>query len=114
MTRILVVEDDLDQLNLRRQMLEQAGYEVAAAQTAAEALPQLPGCQLVLMDLRVPKLQDGMALIRAASGRARIIVLSGAESEVALPVDEFLTKPCSSRRLLEAIARLCSGPAAGA
>ena len=112
MSKILVVEDDIDQLNLRRLMLEQAGYEVAAAQTAAEALPQLSGCQVVLMDLRLPKPEDGMELIRAASGLARIVVLSGAESEIAMTVDEFLTKPCSSKRLLEAVARLCA-PAAG-
>lgn len=105
MARILVVEDDIDQLNIRRQILEQAGYEVATAQAAAEALPKLPGCELLLMDLRIPKPQNGMELIRAASSSARIIVLSGAEPETSLPVDEFLIKPCSSKKLLETVAR---------
>ena len=107
MSKILVVEDEIDQLNMRRQILEQAGYEVATAQTASEALERLPGAQVVLMDLQVPTAEDGLQLIRAASGTVRIVVLSGAESDVKLPVDEYLIKPCSSRKLLETIARLC-------
>ena len=108
MARILVVEDDAGQLEIRKQILEQAGYEVAAAQSADDALLLLAGCQIVLMDLRLPSLQDGLRLIRAASGHARIIVLSGAETEVELHVDEFLTKPFSSRKLLETIAKWTS------
>ncbi len=108
MARILVVEDDLDQLSIRRQILEQAGYEVACAQNAAEALPQLPGCRVVLMDLRLPDPEDGMALIRAASATARIILLSGADPDTPLPVDHFLRKPFSSKKLLETVARFCN------
>lgn len=107
MAHILVVEDDADQLGMRKLILEQAGYEVATAQTGAEAIERLPGCQVVLMDLRIPTYEDGQRLIQAASGAAKIIVLSGGDAELALPVDEFLTKPCSSRTLLEAIARFC-------
>ena len=54
MARILVVEDDPDQLEMRRLILEQAGHQVVSAQTASEALQHLPGCQIVLMDLRLP------------------------------------------------------------
>jgi CheY-like chemotaxis protein len=107
MARILIVEDDPGQLEVRKLILEHAGYEVVTAQTAAEALERLPGCQVVLMDLQLPTPADGMRLIRAASGDARVIVLSGAAPNVALPVDEFLTKPCSSKKLLETIARFC-------
>jgi CheY-like chemotaxis protein len=108
MARILVVEDEIDQLAIRRQLLEHAGYEVLTAQTAADALLQLHGCQVVLMDLRIPRLEDGMALIQSATAAsARIVVLSGAESDGALPVDEFLAKPCSSKKLLETVARFC-------
>jgi CheY-like chemotaxis protein len=108
MTKILVVEDDLDQLNVRRIMLEQAGYAVVTAQNASEALDKLPGCDLLLTDFRVPEPEDGLRLIQAAQGSARIIVLSGAHSGRQLPVDEFLTKPCSSKKLLETIARICA------
>jgi CheY-like chemotaxis protein len=106
MARILVVEDDPDQLEMRKLILEHAGYEVATAKNAAEAIHQLPGCELVVMDLRLPTPEDGQRLIQAASGSAKIIVLSG-DAETALPVDEFLTKPCSSKKLLETIAKFC-------
>ena len=107
MARILVVEDDADQLAVRKLILEQAGYEVTGAQTAAEGIGHLEGCKVVLMDLRIPTVEEGMRLIDAASGSARIVVLSGADADGALPVDEFLSKPCSSKKLLETIARLC-------
>ena len=111
MARILVVEDDLDQLTMRRELLEHAGYEVRTAQSASTALPQLEGCEALLTDLRIPRLEDGLLLIHAAAGQgARVIVLSGAPSERAVPVDEFLKKPCPSRKLLETIARLCGNP----
>ena len=106
MARILVVEDDPDQLEMRKVILEHGGHVVVTAKNAAEALVQLAGCQLVVMDLRLPTPADGQRLIQAASGSAKIIVLSG-DAETSLPVDEFLTKPCSSRKLLETIARFC-------
>jgi CheY-like chemotaxis protein len=107
MARILVVEDDPGQLEIRKLILEQSGHEVVTAQNAGEALDRLAGCQLVLMDLQLPTPEDGMRLIRAASGAARIIVLSGGEPQTLPPVDAFLTKPCSSRKLLETLARFC-------
>jgi CheY-like chemotaxis protein len=107
MARILVVEDDPGQLEVRKLILEQAGYQVVTAHDASNAIENLPGCQLVLMDYRIPTTEDGMRLIRAASGQARIVVLSGAQPDVPLPVDEFVTKPYSSRKLLEVIAKLC-------
>jgi len=103
MARILVVEDDAIQLEMRKQILEHAGHQVLAAQNASEALERWSGCAVVLMDLRIPEPEDGLRLIRAIAGAARIIVLSGGEVDPALPIDEFLTKPCPSRRLLAAI-----------
>ena len=108
MPAILVVEDDPDQLSIRCQILEHAGYSVQTAHSAVEALPLLSRCRLVLMDLRLPKTEDGLELIHAATqAGVRVVVLSGAEPESALPVDAFLTKPCSSRKLLETLLALC-------
>ena len=109
MAKILVVEDDLDQLAIRRQLLEHAGHEIYTAQSAGDALPRLTGCQVVVMDLRIPEIEDGMRLIRGArEAEVRVIVLSGAQVDSPPGVDEFLMKPCSSRKLLETIARLCA------
>jgi len=98
-----VVEDDTSQLEIRRQILEHAGYEVVTAQDATEALERWQGCPIVVMDLRIPEPEDGVRLIEAIAGQARIIVLSGGQVDPTLPVDEFLTKPFPSKRLLESI-----------
>jgi len=109
MARILVVEDDASQLEIRKQILEHAGHEVVTAQDASQALERWSGCPVVLMDLRIPEPEDGLRLIQAIAGQARIIVLSGGQVDPALPVDEVLTKPCPSRRLLESIKKWTSG-----
>ncbi len=108
MARILVVEDDPIQLEMRQQILENAGYEVVTAQNAQEALKRFAGCPVVVMDMRIPEPEDGVRLIQAIAGQARIIVLSGGQVDSALPVDEFLTKPCPSKRLLASIDRWIS------
>ncbi len=108
MARILVVEDDAIQLEMRRQILEHAGYEVVAAQNASEALERWIGCPVVLMDLRIPEPEDGVRLIQAIAGAARIVVLSGGEVDAALPIDELLTKPCPSKKLLASMERWTS------
>jgi CheY-like chemotaxis protein len=103
MARVLVVEDDASQLEIRKQILEHAGHVVVTAQDASEAIERWTGCPVVLMDLRIPEPEDGLRLIHAIDGKARIIVLSGGVVDLSLPVDEFLTKPCPSRRLLASI-----------
>jgi CheY-like chemotaxis protein len=108
MARILVVEDDPIQMDMRKQILENAGHEVITAQNVAHAVELWSGCDLVVMDLRIPKLQDGIRLIRAIAGATRIIVLSGGDVDPALPVDEILTKPCPSKRLIETIEKWTS------
>ncbi len=108
MARILVVEDDTSQLDIRKQVLEHAGFEVVTALDAAEALARWEGCPVVVMDLRIPEPEDGARLIHTIAGRARIIVLSGGQVDPALPVDEVLTKPCASKRLIEAIEKWTS------
>jgi CheY-like chemotaxis protein len=113
MARILVVEDDAIQLEMRKQILEHAGHEVVAAHNASEALERWAGSPVVVMDLSIPEREDGLRLIREIANRARIIVLSGSvlsggPADLALPVDEFLTKPCPSRTLLAAIEKWTS------
>lgn len=108
MANVLLVEDDPDQLAMRRFILEACGHRVRPASSLAEALERLSGIDVVVMDLRIPTAQDGLDLISAVDGAARIIVLSGDSSVGPLPVDLFLTKPCSSQVLVDAITRLAS------
>lgn len=82
MARLLLVDDDPAQLKMRQLMLETAGHQAQTAKTVRDALRLLAANEpdILLMDLRVPDLKDGLELIRAADGRqkaTRIIVLSG-------------------------------------
>ncbi|MCC6369067.1 MAG: response regulator [Bryobacterales bacterium] len=116
MARLLLVDDDPDQLELRRLLLEQAGHEVAAAASVADAislfLSHTP--EIAVMDLRLPHTRDGLALIRrlrSESPATRIMVLSGWSADLAnLPeeqmVDQVLTKPVRSQQLVQFIAKL--------
>ena len=124
MSRILVVDDDADQLVVRKAVIESAGHEVVVAECPSEALRELersaPG--VVIMDLRFPNAtgqsdsREGMALIRRireAGYRVPVVVLSGwpedlyGEPEEEM-VSRIMVKPAGMRLLLETIAELTS------
>jgi CheY-like chemotaxis protein len=64
-SRILVVEDDPQNLYLTRYLLEQAGYEVDVAHDGEEAIEKAREMvpDLILMDLLLPRL-DGLESTR--------------------------------------------------
>ena len=111
--RLLVVDDDVHQLGIRKLLLEAAGHEVAVAEDVPEALRLLVEWHpdVMVMDLRLPKLKDGLGLIRAVGERrsaAKIIVLSGWTEELCdLPEEKLVScvlgKPIRNEYLLEAI-----------
>ena len=104
MARVLVVEDDPVQREMRKLILEEAGHQVATAGSYEEALQGFPGCQVMVLDL-IPKSD---ALLADKPAGLPVIVLSGRPlARGAVAAECILEKPCSSRRLLEAIARLC-------
>jgi CheY-like chemotaxis protein len=106
MTTVLLVEDDPDQLHIRRLIFERAGYAVRSAHNATEALALAAGSAVVVTDLRIPELADGLRLIASLRASSRIVVLTGDISDCELDVDLQLRKPCSSRFLLDAVANL--------
>jgi CheY-like chemotaxis protein len=108
MATVLLVEDDPDQLDLRRELLEHAGHTVFPAASAAAALAH-PPAQVAVVDLRVPTLADGLGLIETLQARTpapRIIVVSGWTGDLTAKVDQVLTKPVKIPMLLKHIARL--------
>jgi CheY-like chemotaxis protein len=115
MAQVLVIDDDPGGLDLRKLILGRHGHEVTGATSVEQALSAFqqspPDC--VVMDLRLPDLEDGLKLIRefrALAPTVRIVVLSGwtadldGRPEHAL-VDELLLKPVRSEVLLNAITR---------
>ena len=61
------MDDDRQLLGLYRLILEHAGHQVHAAETCRAALLLLVQTdpEIVIMDLRVPEMQDGLRLIRS-------------------------------------------------
>ena len=113
---VLLVDDDPDQLELRRMIFEREGYRVLAAPGTREAVAAFDenGPSLVVLDLRLPKAEDGLALIRQIrerSNEARIVVLSGWLNDLSgRPerdmVQDVLPKPVKSAKLLARAAKL--------
>jgi DNA-binding response OmpR family regulator len=82
--RILIADDDKDQLALRSLLLSNRGYDTIAVTTCAAALreakAQRPDCALV--DLKFPTEALGLSLIRALKeldAAMRVFVLTGAD-----------------------------------
>jgi CheY-like chemotaxis protein len=119
MARILLVDDDTAGLAIRKLVLERGGHRVSVASDAhkASALFRETQPDTVILDLRVPELEDGLALIRdfrTAAPGVRIVALAGWSADLdgraeAAMVDEIVAKPAPSQRLLDAVER---GPAA--
>lgn len=106
MRRILLVDDDAPQLDIRKLILEREGFEVAAAANPHDAIARAREFDpaFVVMDLRLPEAAGGLALIRALQGR-RVIVLSGYPADLegtpeASMVERILTKPFQSAELV--------------
>jgi DNA-binding response OmpR family regulator len=120
MARLLLVDDDTTGLELRQLILEREGHQVSAAGDVAAArslfLDTRPDS--VVLDLRLPETEDGLALIRefrAAAPGLRIIVLSGWTPDLdgkpeARMVDELLAKPVRSAHLVSVVAAGATGP----
>ena len=111
-TRILIVDDEPDALELVAFNLRQAGYDVSSAADGAEALQKarasLPG--LIVLDVMLPEL-DGLEVCKAlrrdlATARIPIIMLTAKAGEIdrvlglELGADDYLTKPFSPRELV--------------
>ena len=119
-----MADDDLDQLIVRKTLIETAGHEVVVAACPSDALRELersaPG--LFMMDLRFPNAagqpdsREGMALIRRireAGYRLPVVVLSGwPEDLYGEPEEEMvariMVKPVGIPLLLELIEELTS------
>lgn len=118
MATLLVVDDDPQQLEVRKLILELAGHKVECASSVVEAIHSYSGRspQLLLMDLRLPRTEDGLALIRHSRQHApdtRIVVLSGWTGELQdqpeeAMVDRVIPKPVRSQKLLSVLAQLAA------
>jgi two-component system KDP operon response regulator KdpE len=106
--RILVVDDEPPIRRLLRTGLESQGYIVSDAATAAEALRQVGGADLVILDLGLPDAtgQELLARWRAAGNTVPVVILSSRTDEpgiveaLELGADDYVTKPFGMRELI--------------
>jgi CheY-like chemotaxis protein len=61
-TKILYLDDSATQLQAVRRRLVAEGYDVAIALTVPEAMALLPGCEVVIVDYRMPEMTGAEAL----------------------------------------------------
>ena len=111
-TRVLVVEDDRNIVDLIQANLAVRGYEVATCADAAKAVGtfEAENPDLVLLDLNLPN-GDGFELCRQLRERSGvgIIVVSARRGEhdkvraLNLGADDYLTKPFGVEELLARI-----------
>ena len=119
MATALVIEDDDDIRGLLEVVLEQAGYDVAAAGTGAAGLEALAAQEpdLMLVDVGLPDI-EGYDLVRQARPliSGHIVMLSArtqeADAQLGLEAgaDEYLTKPFRPRALREQLAGIVARP----
>lgn len=111
-SKILVVEDDAELLDLLRLNFKEAGFAVATASDGIQALNKASSVSpdLIVLDLVLPEL-DGFAVCETlrrnpATAATPIILLTGLSSELSRlagfesGATDFISKPVSPRALV--------------
>jgi putative two-component system response regulator len=112
---LLVVEDDPAMLIALRDILENAGYIILTAENGQEALKVLSNSkpELILSDIAMP-VMDGFDLLEAVRQRPSgatipfiFLTARGTREDIftgkSLGVDDYITKPVTSKELLSAV-----------
>jgi DNA-binding response OmpR family regulator len=108
--RVLLVEDDRDQLRLLQLLVENAGHVAVTCATMAAARAEAP-CDVALIDRHLPD-GDGTELARELEEGDRemgVYLLTGDETSAGEPGPRVLVKPLHLRDLLRILARHGTG-----
>ena len=109
MTRVLVVEDEINLREPLVYLLQKEGYDVLEAEDGNQALDifHTHGADLILLDLMLPGL-SGNEVCRAirAESSVPVIMVTAKDTEIdkvvglEIGADDYVTKPYSTRELL--------------
>ena len=115
---ILVIDDNFEQANILKLLIEQYGFNARFTTDSKTALEKIETFKprLVILDLMMPEV-DGLRLCKAIKSnpniaKTKIIIYSGKlydtdrRKALALGAEMFLTKPTRSYILLDAIKNL--------
>jgi DNA-binding response OmpR family regulator len=118
MNKILLVDDEPNIVMALEYALKKKGYEVLIARDGEEALQifeKIKPC-LVILDIMMPKM-DGFEVLenikKDETDTSRVIFLSAKNKEADIEkgldagADAYLTKPFSTKKLLEKIQSIC-------
>ena len=116
--RVLVVDDEPNIVMSLEFLMRRAGFEVTVARNGQEALDRLAGVppDLLLLDVMMPEF-DGYEVCERIRARpdwdgTKIIMLTARGREVererglSLGADAYVTKPFSTRDLVEQVKRM--------
>jgi two-component system response regulator RegX3 len=122
MTKVLVVEDEVNMREALVFLLRSEGYLVLEAEDGEQAVQmfQAEGADLVLLDLMLPKL-NGKEVCKAirTTSDVPVIMLTAKDTEIdkvigfEIGADDYVTKPYSKNELLarmKAVLRRNGGP----
>ena len=113
--RILLVDDETDQVEMYQYALEDAGFAVVAASTGGDAIGRARELRpdLIVLDVRLPDMPgwDVCAVLKADARTAQIpVIVLTALSSATLPMDAanagcaaYLLKPCYPDQLIAEI-----------
>jgi CheY-like chemotaxis protein len=116
MTRVLLVDDDVNLREALEAAMVAAGHDVTVANNGLEALTTAVTAspQVIVTDMNMPVLEgpDMVRMLRAVPrlSRVPVILMSGVDIEAGIPVERHLRKPFDPTTLLDSV----SGVAAGA
>ncbi|MCG3114720.1 MAG: response regulator [Candidatus Manganitrophus sp. SA1] len=115
LSRILVVDDHEDSLNVFSRVLTKAGYDVFLAQNGSEALKSVLQYRphLIILDLQIPEI-SGLEVCRTIKENPFsqvipvLIITAGSDSRLREEIqkagaDELLMKPIDPFRLLSIV-----------
>lgn len=122
MAKVLIVDDEPNIVTSLEFLMRRSGHEIRVAADGDLALEEAERFQpdLVLLDVMLPR-RDGFEVCQRlrATGRSglKIVMLTakGRETEVAkgmaMGADSYVTKPFSTRELVDQVTRLLEGGA---
>ena len=115
--KVLIVDDEPNIVTSLTFLMKKSGFETSVARDGDEALTEVERFQpdLVLLDVMMPK-RDGYEVCQKlrATGQTKLKIIlltaKGRETEVAkglaVGADAYVTKPFSTRDLVEQVTRL--------
>ncbi|HSH47269.1 MAG TPA: response regulator [Halomonas sp.] len=118
MTRVLVVDDEPNILLSLEFLMQQAGFDVVTAEDGESALSRVAAAppEVILLDISLPGISgfDVLERLRADPAHAAMLIIMltahGREVErekgLALGADDYITKPFSTRDLVDKVQAL--------